>query len=396
MGKRILIFLLFPSFLFGGNLVSKLISSQDVITVVNTKNPVPAEGSRKRLVFTPELTIGIEEGDENYMFGNSIQVIADDQGCFYVLDWDRKRIQKYDPEGKYLFTIGRKGQGPGEFGNIWEMRFDSEGNIYATDIVNNRVSFFSTADGQFKKQFRIEQNIGGVIFLSNTKFYSVKSIQREESGVFKVDFLHGLFDENCQPVTELYLDKGGFQSPRRKNSRAEFLAELLSGSAYKPYVVSRVTDDERILMGYSETYEIKVHKSDGKLLQIIQKTSDPRKISREHEDFYFRHQVTDFLRSFPQDMSLTEEVRKHMKYPKYLPAYLGFIPMDNGWLFVVVDSLEKKSEIDLFDEKGVYIGQFESDIPALSLFFKSKKAYTVANVNDYNFVQRYSYQIVNY
>jgi hypothetical protein len=396
MRKNLIIAVLFLYCLLWGDFPGKVTPAQDVSTVVNPKDPVPPEGSRKRLIFTPELTIGAQEGDENYMFGNSVQVIADDRGNFYVLDWDRKRIQKYDPQGKHLLTVGRQGQGPGEFGNIWEMRFDREGHIYATDIVNKRVSYFSTADGQFKKQFRIEQNIGGAIFLSSGKFFSTKSIQKEESGVMTVDFQYGLFDEKCQLVTELYMHKGGFQSPRRQGSRAEFMAAIMSNSAYKPYAISRVTDEERILIGYSEIYEIKVFDQDGKLLQVIQKKSDPRKVSRQHEDYNFRHQVADFLRSFPQDASLKEEIRKHMKYPKYLPAYLGFIPMDNGWLFVVVDSLENKSEIDLFDEKGVYIGRFETDIPALTLFFKNEKAYAVTSVNDFNFVQRYGYKIVDY
>jgi hypothetical protein len=211
-----------------------------------------------------------------------------------------------------------------------------------------------------------------------------------------VDYQYALFDEKCQPVTELYMHKGGFQSPRRQGSRAEFLADILSGSAYKPYAISKVTDEEQILIGYSETYEIKIFDRDGKLLQVIQKKSDPRKVSRQHEDFYFQFQATDFLRRLPQSASLKEEIRKHMKYPKYLPAFMGFIPMDNGWLFVVADTLENKSEIDLFNEKGLYIGRFETDIPALTLFFKNGKAYAVTNVNDFNFVQRYGYKIVEY
>ena len=36
-----------------------------------------------------DLTIGVREGDEYYMFGNSIMVNADDRGNIYVTDWDR-------------------------------------------------------------------------------------------------------------------------------------------------------------------------------------------------------------------------------------------------------------------------------------------------------------------
>ena len=90
----------------------------DVEVVSNQKEPIPEPGNRKRPVFKEEITIGESEGNENYMFGESVQAIADDEGCVYVTDWDRKRIQKYSTAGEYPLSIGRKGQGPGEFGNI--------------------------------------------------------------------------------------------------------------------------------------------------------------------------------------------------------------------------------------------------------------------------------------
>ena len=83
--------------------------------ITNPKDPVPGKGERKRIVFREELTIGVEEGDENYMFGESVSVTVDESGNFFVTDWDEKRIQKYDPDGKHLCSIGRKGEGPGEF-----------------------------------------------------------------------------------------------------------------------------------------------------------------------------------------------------------------------------------------------------------------------------------------
>jgi hypothetical protein len=112
---------------------------KDAKIVSNPSEPVPAKSRRQRIVFKEDLTIGVAEGDENYMFGKSVQVTADEKGAIYALDWDRKRIQKYDDQGKFLFSIGREGQGPGEFRNIWEMRFDGKGRICATDISNKRV-----------------------------------------------------------------------------------------------------------------------------------------------------------------------------------------------------------------------------------------------------------------
>lgn len=119
----------------------KQTQTSDVEVVSNPKEPVPEPGKRKRIVFIEELTIGESEGDENYMFGEIVEVIADEEGCFYVTDWDRKRVQKFSPKGEYILSIGRKDQEPCEFGNIWSPAFDKEGNLYATDIVNTKGAF---------------------------------------------------------------------------------------------------------------------------------------------------------------------------------------------------------------------------------------------------------------
>ena len=106
--------------------------ADDVVVVSNPKTPE----LKMRIVFNEELSIGEVEGDENYMFGNRVYFNTDEEGNFYVNDWDRRRIQKYDSQGNHLCTIGKKGQGPGEFQNVWIPRFENDNNLYVSDYVN--------------------------------------------------------------------------------------------------------------------------------------------------------------------------------------------------------------------------------------------------------------------
>ena len=78
--------------------------ADDVVVVSNPKTPE----LKMRIVFNEELSIGEVEGDENYMFGNRVYFNTDDEGNFYVNDWDRRRIQKYDSQGNHLCTIGKR------------------------------------------------------------------------------------------------------------------------------------------------------------------------------------------------------------------------------------------------------------------------------------------------
>jgi len=53
------------------------------------------------------------EDDENYVFYNLSGITFDSEENIFVLDAGNCRIQKFDKNGSFLQTIGRRGQGPG-------------------------------------------------------------------------------------------------------------------------------------------------------------------------------------------------------------------------------------------------------------------------------------------
>jgi hypothetical protein len=329
------------------------------------------------------------------MFGENVDAIADEEGCIYVTDWDRKRIQKYSSEGKYLLSIGRKGQGPGEFGNIWSPTLDKEGHLYATDIVNKKVVFFDR-DGEFLKSIKIPQYLGSVYILPNGNYFTTMTELTEDEAVSKYVHVHGIYDKEYKLIAELHRD---FQNIRGRGnrSRSEFLADIMSGSAFKPFFVWQITDDGRIYGGYSEKYEIQIYDQEGKPLIKILRKYDPIKVSDKHKDQFFNTQVEGFLRGLPSDASMKDEIRKHMKYPKHLPAFFRFTLMDNGWLYVMAETIvDDYSLIDLFDENGAYIGQFKTDAFFGPVHFKNGKAYAIVTIDDYKYVRRYGYEIKDY
>ncbi len=59
--------------------------------------------------------------DEEVLFGVISQLVHDDDGNLYVLDRQLSEIQIFSPAGEYLTTIGRAGEGPGEFQNPADM-----------------------------------------------------------------------------------------------------------------------------------------------------------------------------------------------------------------------------------------------------------------------------------
>ena len=61
------------------------------------------------------LQFGSREGDDpNFIFGDIRGIQAASDGTIYVLDYSATEVRAYDPDGRYLRTISRRGEGPGE------------------------------------------------------------------------------------------------------------------------------------------------------------------------------------------------------------------------------------------------------------------------------------------
>src|SRR6266513_71855 len=72
-------------------------------------------------------------------FDLSKGICVDGNGNILVADSDNGRIEKFDPTGAFLRTIGTKGSGPGQLGQPNGIAIDGAGNIYVADASNQRV-----------------------------------------------------------------------------------------------------------------------------------------------------------------------------------------------------------------------------------------------------------------
>src|SRR5882724_1279757 len=73
-------------------------------------------------------------------------ICVNGNGNILVADTDNGRIEKFDPTGAFLSTIGTKGSGPGQLGQPNGIAIDGAGNIYVADASNQRVQKL-TPDG---------------------------------------------------------------------------------------------------------------------------------------------------------------------------------------------------------------------------------------------------------
>jgi len=101
-------------------------------------------GANPAVSLTLMRTFGdIDIDDPNLAFNQPSDVAMDAAGNLYVLDTMNQRIQKFGPDGKYLATIGRKGQGPGEFNYPSALDISPAGSFYVLESMQKKILILS-------------------------------------------------------------------------------------------------------------------------------------------------------------------------------------------------------------------------------------------------------------
>lgn len=92
-------------------------------------------------------------GQPTDLFDRPTDVAWDTAGNIFVADGlANARIAKFDKDGRFVKSWGKKGTAPGDFANVRSIAVDAQGNVYAADGGNKRVQVFDN-DGNFKTAF---------------------------------------------------------------------------------------------------------------------------------------------------------------------------------------------------------------------------------------------------
>ena len=89
------------------------------------------------------------KGNSSHPLGLSVSP----EGLIYMCDRNNHYVSVHDEEGKFMFTFGLQGSGPGCFDRPHDIAFGSDGLVYVTDTENRRVCVWSK-DGTFQRNFQ--------------------------------------------------------------------------------------------------------------------------------------------------------------------------------------------------------------------------------------------------
>jgi hypothetical protein len=115
-----------------------------------------AGGEKRAFSLKEDLTIGMETGDENLMFGSVGSIDLDSAGNIYILDWNSSRVQKFNGQGKFLKSIVlQQGQGPEEVAMLGGISVSPAGTIFVLDRGSSKVILLEQ-DGAFLRFFKLD------------------------------------------------------------------------------------------------------------------------------------------------------------------------------------------------------------------------------------------------
>jgi len=79
------------------------------------------------------------ESDEEIMFGVISQITSDTQGNVYLLDAQLNQVFIFSPNGEPIRSIGREGEGPGEFQRPSDLFLTADGNVAVMQRMPGRI-----------------------------------------------------------------------------------------------------------------------------------------------------------------------------------------------------------------------------------------------------------------
>jgi len=87
--------------------------------------------------------LGGETDDEDQFFGVISDIEIDDEGNVYLLDAQLSEVKIFTADGEFVRTIGREGEGPGEFRRPTRMFFTKDGNIGVMQTIPAKIVLLS-------------------------------------------------------------------------------------------------------------------------------------------------------------------------------------------------------------------------------------------------------------
>jgi hypothetical protein len=359
------------------------IEEEDGIEVIyNPEEPLYGEID---LELEEDLVIGAgEEFDENYNFRGIASMEVDDEGNILVLDYMDCRIQKYDKDGKYLQTIGRKGEGPGEFQRPSLTYLAPDGKLYVNEL--RKLHVFDE-NQEYERSIILKSFLRGFGVTKEGNIMGYMGTRTEEEMTIDI----ALIDPEGKRTKTIasYPDQG--VRIRRGNIMIGMTPPYSPGLFFYP------VDEDSGIYGFSAEYKLFETDAAGEIVRRIEKEEKRQPTSKSEESEYIKKRWES---QKERGGTLSEgDIRKLSAFAEYKPYFTNIIMDDEGNLFLPkpksVLHREDYTYFDFFNRQGYYFYKIKiSDV--YPRVIKKGCIYTYGSNPDTGYYEIERYRIKNW
>lgn len=310
----------------------KIVEEGGVPVVQNPKEPIH-EGPVIELV--EDLTIRGSEEDDEQMFQSINTMDVDEEGFIYILDEQAGNIKVFDSDGHFLKSIGKKGQGPGEFGLPISLALLPGNKIVVNDMGQRKLLFFDKG-GNYLEQISLADKFLflGPVITADGQMIAMHTVPSEKPETFL-----NKFSPQLDPIltfTSVHIE--------RPPVADIFVAFHMSRLMWN------VTPDGRVIWAdiKDPAYLLHEHDLQGELIRKITKEFDPIPVTAED-----RERLLD--KAFGDNPARDQW---DVRFPDIFPPLRGISCDDEGRLFVRRYEREENGPgelYDIFDEDRRYV-----------------------------------------
>jgi len=324
--------------------------SAGIEIVENFGTPLWPEGPDWQ--FTQELRIGAATGAPEYQFGRIANYQALSDGRIVVLDGMERHLRFFSSDGRYERTVGREGQGPGEFGSgaVW-LNLGPGDTLVVLDRANRRGNVIAP-DGTWLESFSTEPRAG----YYNFGWRSSSATGRLISTQSPLPQSDGTLSDTLDIVLARGVRGEILDTLARVPSWLTFISaeDVAVPQHYRLFWGHYLCDDDLVL-SRRDQYRFHWYDAEGTLNRIISLAREPLAMT-EKDRSVFIERWDEYLHDIGVPAERAAEIRSSVRFGDTYPAFTRFTCGPAGTL--LVQRVRPVRDLDVQEQKEIPLGSF--------------------------------------
>lgn len=296
-----------------------------------------------------------EEGTASELI-NPQSLALDDWGRVYVVDQKPMVIKVYDAEGEFVRTIGREGEGPGEF----RVGFIAvhNGHVVVHDPNVARTSVWDTT-GTFLRSWSSSCCYWSDIQVDRQSRIYIPTMVQTPRDAPQRGTAYVRWTLQGAEVDTVWVPRNESQTKFwtvTTNEGGRNVARMMTNVPLTPRIISALNPDGGVVYGWSGDYQFAVSAAGEDTTMVFGRTWTAIPVTGERKRFEVDGMIGRMARSFGEDN--LRQTFKTDDIPNTAPAFIGLHIDKDGHRWVRLDPGmdSTRATYDIFDAEGVYLG----------------------------------------